>query len=189
MENQRLCRNGEFWFLFFDLGLPLLLFYSLVVLASPTEGGARLRGVAPGDDNHPLTLSSSDCTDAPGELTNVALSFSLRERNGPIVCTLATQLTSVQRSTLQVSDGKALFFSCLLRRALRLRVSRVWTLTAEQRMLGDVPSERGRQIKARLPSSVDSVLVLSPLEEPVNHISAADPDPYLRLRLHRPFSA
>lgn len=168
---------------------PSFFFILWLFWRLPLRGGARLRGVAPGDDNDPLTLSSSDCIDAPGELTNVALRLSLRERNGPIVCTLATQLTSVQRSTLQISDGKALFFSCLLRRALRLRVSQVWMLTAEQRMLGDVPSERGQQIKARLPSSVDSVLVLSRLEEPVNHISTPDPDPYLRLRLHRPFSA
>lgn len=158
---------------------PSFFFILWLFWRLPLRGGARLRGVAPGDDNDPLTLNSSDCTDAPAELTNVALRLSFRERIGPIVCTLATQLTSVQRSTLQVSDG----------RALRLRGSRVWMLTAEQRMLGDVPSERGRQIKARLPSSVDSVPVLSRLEEPVNHISTPDPDPYLRLRLHRPFSA
>lgn len=53
-ENHRLSRNGGFWFLFFDICLPLLLFYSLVALASPAETVARLRGVAPGDDNDPV---------------------------------------------------------------------------------------------------------------------------------------
>lgn len=37
------------------------------------------------------------------------LCFRYRERNGSIVCTLATQLTSLQRSTLHISDRKTGF--------------------------------------------------------------------------------
>lgn len=86
----------------------------MVFLASPDETAVRLRGVAPGDDNYPRHVeNSSDCIDASLQKNKQMwlLRFRYQEKNGSIVCTLATQLTSLQRSTLHISDRKTGFLS------------------------------------------------------------------------------
>lgn len=68
------------------------------------------------------------------------LRFGYQEKNGSMVCTLATQLTSLQRSTLHISDRKTGFLYICFQENVTIE-SESGLDMAEQRMLGDVPSD------------------------------------------------